>query len=255
MRNFWPFGGRKKEQGPAGASGNVASMNRQPFEMGKLDYEAERRKKRKKLLLWSLPAVILAGLLALWLILPWPLTFQAIKEYDGKDYPNSRNWLTPLTWTSPEPFVAAFDSGTVDTQLRNYTRAEAELTRALELAPANKRCMVLQNLVYALQHHADDLEADGNTGEAKEYDSQANTYMDDNKQCFMVLPTKEEEDAGGGGGGGGGGGSGSEAESNQILSATQQRQLEQKNLQGQQSDIQELDLDAANPDSPSVRPW
>jgi hypothetical protein len=231
-----------------------ANLSRQPFDMTKLDREAERRKKRKKLLLWSLPVVILAGLLALWLILPWPLTWQSIRQYNHKSYPSSRNWLTPLTWTSPEPFVASFDSGTVDVQLRNYTRAEKELTRALQLAPKDKRCMVLQNLVYSLQHHADDLEVNGKTQQANEYNSQAKTYMDQNKQCFKPLPVQQPKDQGGGGGGGGGG-SGAEAASNQILSATQQQQLEQKNLQGQQSQIQELDLSNANPDSPSVKPW
>jgi tetratricopeptide (TPR) repeat protein len=231
------------------------SPARHPFDLAKLDYEAERHKKRKKLLLWSLPVIILAGLLALWLILPWPLTWQSIRQYNHKSYPSARSWLTPQTWTSPEPFVAAFDSGTVDTQLRNYARAEKELTRALQLAPENKRCMVLQNLVYALQHHADDLAVNGKAQQASEYTSQANSYMDHNKQCFKPLPVQQPKDQGGGGGGGGGGGSGAESASNQILSATQQQQLEQKNLQGQQSQIQELDLNSANPDSPSVKPW
>ena len=240
---------RKNQPTQPPASTPGAGLNRQPFDMAKMNYEAARKAKRRKLLRWSLPLVILAFILALWLILPYPLTYQAIKQYNHKKYPSARNWLVPVTWSSPQPFVAAFDSGTVDSQLGNYPRAETELTRALQLAPPDKRCMVVQNLVYTLEAHADELTEQSKTQDAKSLSSQAVTYRNDNKKCFQsIAPSKEQNDGGGGGGG-------AAAESNQILSSTQQDSLDQKNAQGQQSQVQDFLDSAADTDSPAIHPW
>lgn len=222
-------------------------VNRQLFDVPTMENEATRRQRRRKLLLWSLPGVILMLLIALWFLLPTPLTYKAIKSYNHKGYQTARDWLTPLTWTSPQQFVIAFNSGTVDTQLGKYTRAQTELTRALTLAPADKRCMVLQNLVYSLDAHAATLQQEVTS--ATTYDAQAAALRNQNPKCFHTLPGGNDN------GGGGGGGGGASAQSQQVLSQAQQQELQQKDQQGQASEQQDFNPNSVNPNSPNVKPW
>lgn len=219
-------------------------MSSQPFDMRMMDYEAVRKQKRRKLLLRSLPAVIVVFIVALWFLLPRLLTHQAIIAYKGEQYGVSRGWLTPLTWTSPEPFVIAFNSGTVDGQLRKYERSEQELTRAVALAPTEqKRCMAAQNLVTVLKDHAKSLQA--KPKEAASYTTKADTVMKNNKECFK----------GSAAGGGGGGGSKNDTSKSEAPSKSQQQQLEQKEQEGRERKAKYARDEEYNPDDPSTKPW
>jgi len=231
---------------------NVVPASHQLFDASKMQYETARHQKRRKLLLWSLPVVVLVFFVGLWFFLPTPLTYKAIGNYDRTHYRTARDWLTPLTWTSPQQFVIAFNSGTVDTMLGSYTRAQAELTHALALAPTNKRCMVLQNLVYSLNAHANSLEQQANQEGAADYTAQSMSIKSQNPKCFPVIPPKKIP-PGGGGGGGGGGGSISQPE--EVLSQAQADELEQKDEEGQQSEQQAFGQHTLNPNSPDVKPW
>lgn len=223
--------------------------DRKLFSLSKMqDLEIARHEKRKKLLKWSLAPVILMFLIALWFVLPTPLTYKAIINYKHKSYHTARDWLTPLTWTSPQQFVIAFNSGTVDTQLGKYAQAQTELTRALALAPANKRCMVLQNLVYSLDAHGASLLRQGDDQNAATYTDAGTTLKTENPKCFPPKPKLI------GGGGGGGGGSGNSS-AQQVLTQSQQQQLQQKNEEGQQQLDQGYSPNSANTNNPNVRPW
>jgi hypothetical protein len=237
--------GRMSKQPQVGST----SSERQLFDLTKMQNEPVRLRNRHKLLRWSIPFVIIVALVALWFILPTPLTHEAIGDYNHKSYQPSRNWLTPLTWTSPQPFVIAFNSGTVDTQLANYTRAQIELTRALELATPAQTCMVVQNLVISLTDHATSLGLQAQNEDAASYNSQAAGLKLSYSKCFHIIAPKQSKHGGGGGGGGGGG------DVQQILSQSQQQQLQQKNLVGQESQQQNFLQSAVNPNSPSIKPW
>ena len=229
------------------------SPDRQPFDLAKMQLEPIRRHKRQQLLRRSLPVVLLMAVVALWFLLPTPLTSHAIANYKRQSYRTARRWLTPLTWTSPQPFVIAFNSGTVDTQLGNYTRAQTELTRALALAPADKRCMVLQNLVISLTAHASNLNLQNRAQQATNYSTEATTLKTNNPKCFHVVkkptppPIKETQ--------GGGGGGGAQGQSQQVLTSAQQQELQQKDQSGQQSQQQAYKQNTVNPNSPDNQPW
>jgi hypothetical protein len=229
-----------------------ASMNRRPFDLSKTNYEAIRHQKRRKLLLWSIPGVVIMLLIALWFLLPSPLTSHAIADYKSQNYRKARDWLTPLTWTSPQPFVIAFNSGTVDTQLGHYPLAQTELNRALTLAPADKRCMVLQNLAISITDHVAVLQQQSNYQEASSLNTEVTSIKSNNPKCFTPVLPKKTPPSGGGGGGGGGGQSESET---QVLTPAEAQQLQQKNQQGQQSEEQEFSPNNVNPNSPNVKPW
>jgi len=227
------------------------SASRQAFDLSKVqEPETIRRHKRKKLLRWSLPCALLVGIVALWFLLPTPLTHQAIGSYKHQNYRSARHWITPLTWTSPERWITKFNSGTIDTQLGNYTVAQAELTKALELAPADKRCMVVQNLVISLTLHSASIKATSTNQNTSVYDNEAASLKTNNPKCFKIStpPPKKK-------GGGGGGGGGAQQQSKQILSPAQAEELQQKNQQGQQSQQQDFLQSAVDPNNPNVKPW
>jgi hypothetical protein len=223
----------------------MVGPNFQPFAFSQIEYDTERKKKRRKLLFWSLPAVFIVLLVALYFLLPTPLTSEAIQNYNHKNYPYSRIWLTPLTWASPQQFVIAFNSGTVDTQLGSYTLAQGELLRALQLATPAQRCMVLQNLVYSFDAHANLLFRQGQNQSATDLTSEVATIKQANPKCFL-------QPKGGGGGGGGGNKQNKPAD---LLTAAQEVQLQQKNQAGDQMEQQDFQQNSVNPNSPNIKPW
>lgn len=211
-------------------------MSSQPFALDKLNYEALRKRKRRQFLRVSAIPVIVVFLIALWFALPMPLTHLAIGDYKKEGYQNARNWLTPLTWTSPEPFVIAFNSGTVDTKLGNYDAAEEELTRALALAPSEKKCMVAQNLVVALRLHTESVASE--PSEAKVYSTRADTVMRANPDCFK-----------------GSAASGGSSSSGNSPTEAEQQQLEQKEEEGRERQEQFAQEEKYDPNSPQIKPW
>ncbi|CAN5377684.1 hypothetical protein BH09PAT4_BH09PAT4_06460 [soil metagenome] len=217
-------------------------MSSRPFDLDKLDYETHRRRQRRKMLIWSLAPVLLVGVVALWFILPSILTHEAIGSYKHGSYAASRRWLIPLTWTSPEPFVIAFNSGTVDTKLKHYERAEVELNRALAIAPNHKKkCMAAQNLVISLKAHADDLKSIPK--QAQVYEVKAATVRGENEGCFRGSAAQ------------GGGSSQSSSSQSQALSTKQQQQLQQKEQEGQERQKQYSRDDTFNPNDPKIKRW
>ena len=217
-------------------------MHTRPFNLEKIDYKTALKRKRRKLLLWSLGPSVLVVLIALWFILPMVLTHQAIGAYKHGSYTTARSWLTPMTWSSPEPFVAAFDSGTVDTRLGNYDRAEKELTRALALAPKDKVCMAAQNLVTSLRLHAEVTKK--SVKESKVYEAKASIVTKAHPDCFK-----------GGSSQGGGGGSGDAQSESQAPSEAQQQQLEQKEQEGRDRQAKYATQEEYDPSNPKIKPW
>lgn len=216
--------------------------NHQPFDLNKMDYETIRQHNRRKLLLWSIAPVVIFFLAALWFILPTILTHQAIGEYKHSNYSAARNWLTPLTWASPDPFVVAFNSGTVDTRLGKYERAETELSRALAIASKPRKCMAAQNLVASLQAHAKTVSS--KPKEAGAYNTKADKIIQENPICFKGSAAQ-------------GGGSSSSSSSSQSQSPTesQQQQLQQKEQEGRERQAQYARDETFNPDDPSIKRW
>lgn len=216
-------------------------MHNRPFDLTKIDYKAVRKQQRKKLLLYSVIPVIIVFLLALWFLSPSILTHKAIAEYKQGNYKTSRRWLTPLTWTSPEQFVIAFNSGTVDTRLAKYDRAEKELTRAVAIAPSAKVCMAAQNLVFSMNEHSATFQDAAK--EVAQLQAKAKLVVEDHKDCFQ-----------GSSSGGGGGGSGA-AEQRQSPSESQTQQLEQKEQEGRDRRSKFASEEKYDPNNPELKPW
>lgn len=217
-------------------------MLRQPFDLSKLNFEAIRRQNRKKLLIRSIVPVVLVFIIAMWFILPRVLTHFAINEYKKGNFSKSRSWLTPLTWTSPEQFVIAFNSGTVDTKLKQYDRAEKELARAVAIAPEDKICMAAQNLVFSIKEHGSTFEKDSK--EEAEYKTKANTVVEKHPDCFKGSAAS-----------GGGSSSSSSAAQSQAPTEAQQQQLQQKEQEGRERQAQFAREEEYDPNNPNLKPW
>lgn len=216
-------------------------MHNLPFDLNKMDYKAVSKLKRKKLLVYSVVPVALVFLLAMWFILPQLLTHKAIGDYKQGNYKGARRWLAPLTWSSPEPFVAAFNSGTADTKLAKYDRAEKELTRAVAIAPKEKVCMAAQNLVFSIKDHAGTYKE--KSKEATELLTKAKLVVDNHQDCFKGAASS-----------GGGGGASSAAQS-QSPSDAQQQQLEQKEQEGRDRKSKYASEEKYDPNNPELKPW
>jgi len=223
---------------------NMIGPNFQPFQISQIQYDTNRRKKRRRLLFWSLPVVLIVLLVALYFLLPTPLTSEAIQNYNHNKIQTARNWITPLTWASPQQFVIAFNSGTIDTRLGAYALAQAELVRALQLATPAERCMVVQNLVYSLDAHANQLYHTGQNQSATDLTSEVATLKQANPKCFLSR-----------GGGGGGGGGNKPKKPADLLTSAQEQQLQAKNEAGDQQEKQDFQQDNLNPNSPNIKPW
>lgn len=217
-------------------------MSSQPFDLAKLDFKTIRRQERRKLLVRSAVPVVLVFIVALWFLLPTILTGRAIGNYKHEKNSAARRWLTPLTLTSPEPFVIAFNSGTVDTKQGKYDRAEKELTRAVAIAPEDKRCMAAQNLVISLKAHAESIKS--NTKEATVLETKATSVMNANQICFKGSAAS-----------GGASASSDSAAQSQAPTDAQQQQLQQKEQEGRDRKAQFARDETFNESDPKIKPW
>lgn len=170
------------------------------------------------------------------------LTTQAIKEYKKGNYQVARTWLIPLTITSPEPFVAVFNTGTIDTKLKEFDRAEHELTRAVAIAPKPLKCMAAQNLVVSLKAHADASDID----RLAHFQSKINKIISENSKCFP-----EDKAAASGGGGG----SSSSTSTTQSVSDAQQQQLKQKEQEGRERQESYARDEQYDQSKSQIKPW
>lgn len=219
-------------------------MSNHPFDLTKIHDGNQLRQKRRNILLRSIAPSVLILLIGLWFILPSILTAKAIHNYNQQRYKPARNWLTLVTLSSPQRFVAMFDAGTTDTKLKQYDRAEKELTTALSIAPSAQRCKTAQNLVFSLTAHAKDDPATADT-----YLNRSTAVEAAYPKCFKSSSRSQSS-----GGGNSAGGSSSSTNA-QSLSTAQEQQLQQKNESGSQRQAHYAQFQVYNPDSPNVKPW
>lgn len=217
-------------------------MSNLPFDLQKISDDHARHQKRWQMFLWSIPAVIFLLLLAIWLILPGILTGRALNAYNHGAYKIARQWIAPLTLTSPEPFVAAYNSGTFDSADGTYDRAEKELTRALALAPQDMKCKTAQNLVFTLRAHS--LSTPDATNNATAYLKQSANIISAHPTCFKAAASS-----------GGASSQSSSSGNSQAPSDSQQQELQQKEQAGRDRKAKFARDEEYNATDPSVKLW
>jgi hypothetical protein len=118
------------------------SHTRRPFDITKLDFEGNRKRKRKKLIVWSLPVVILIVGVCLWLLFPYVATAQASKLLDS-DTGGASNWLNSLnTHAFYERYKLPFNKAIVATKAKQFDAADVFFKEAITLAPDTEKCFI-----------------------------------------------------------------------------------------------------------------
>lgn len=127
-----------------------------PFDLARLDTEGRRKRLRKKLLLYSLPIVVLVLPMALKLTSLSFVTAVASSQYDTEKFDESSRTFKGLLWLNViESYKAHYNYGSSLVMAKQYEKAQAALERALLGAPVEYECFVRLNLVYAYKLPAD----------------------------------------------------------------------------------------------------
>ncbi|MEO8863164.1 MAG: tetratricopeptide repeat protein, partial [Candidatus Saccharimonadales bacterium] len=131
-------------------------MNNQPFDLNKMDFDTIRLKRRRRLLLRSLPFTVIALIIGIKLVSLSALTSWGIKAYSTKDYSASASRLKPLLFINRmERYKAPFNEGTALLQAGKYQEAQKQLEESLKYVPDKKECTVRINLAISLEMQAD----------------------------------------------------------------------------------------------------
>ena len=130
------------------------------YELDRADARA-RNRKRLKLVLFSLPVIIFAMFVAVKLMGLSITTQAAIFSYNIGDYPSSIERSTSLLDLNVvEPWIPYFNRGDAQAANEYYVDSVDDFEKALELAPAEKKCDVRVNLALSWEKLGD-IYADG----------------------------------------------------------------------------------------------
>lgn len=175
-------------------------IQKRPLDLSKLDFDKNRLARRKKLLLFSLPLVVVALLFSLkFLSIVVCASFSADSFKKGQ-YAASSDWLNPLLFLNIfEPYKVHHNKGNALYKLAKFEEAEAHYRHALETVPADSECAVRVNLALSLEAQADARVS------AKDYDSAVIFYdkvkaviNDSQQNCGVQLnKLSQEKDQGG----------------------------------------------------------
>lgn len=189
-------------------------------------YATELRAKRKRLLLWSLPLLILAFLAAVKLLSAVALNMAGSSAYDHANHNTAAERFESLEFFNViEPWKAHFNQGTAIYASGEFFRATQELAVALDLIPkapqgeppGKEECDVRTNYSLALEGLGDEALAVGDPAMAADYYGQAQAML---SNC--------------GESGGNGGEEAQEAEERQEQSESDAQEQQEQGEQGEQ---------------------
>jgi tetratricopeptide (TPR) repeat protein len=157
---------------------------------------ASAKRTRRRMILVSLPVVLLALFVA-WKLLSMPLfAQQAIDAYDEGNYDRAVETSDSLMFLNiAENWIPYFNRGTANAAAQSYSDATDDLAKALERAPEERRCDVRVNLALAWEMQGDSyFEAGYFTGARKLYET-AKAVLDAgaDEGCFEQQPPEQEE--------------------------------------------------------------
>jgi tetratricopeptide (TPR) repeat protein len=158
-----------------------------------LKSNASAKRTRRRLILFSLPVVLLALFVA-WKLLSMPLLAQrGIDAYDQGRFESSVEASDSLMFLNvAETWIPYFNRGTAHAAGQAYSDATDDLAKALERAPQERRCDVRVNLALAWELQGDSyFQAGYFTGAIKLYET-AKAVLDAgaDEGCFEQQPSE-----------------------------------------------------------------
>lgn len=142
------------------------------LDLGLMDIDGIRLKRRRKMLLIAALPMIAVFLIMLKLLSPAIMNSQLKTAYDKENYDAATFWANALQFTNIlEPYIAPFNRGNVLFQKKDFSTAEEEYSKSLELGvPEGLVCDVRVNLSLAIEMQADTMVRE------KEYDKAILAY-------------------------------------------------------------------------------
>jgi hypothetical protein len=194
-------------------------------------YAADLRRKRKRLLLWSAPLMLIALLAALKLLSAVAVNMAGTSAYQNANHNTAADRFALLGdfFNVVEPWKAHFNEGTAIYAGGDFFGAKEELLVALDLVPrspqgeppAKEECDVRTNLSLAYEGMGDEAMAAGDPAMGANYYDQAQTAL---SNC--------------GESGGAGGEEAQEAEERQEQSQSDAEQQQQEQQEGQEGETE-----------------
>lgn len=146
--------------------------------------------------LFSLPIVLLVLFVA-WKLLSMPvLADRAIEAWDRGNYERSVEASDSLMFLNvAEDWIPWFNRGTAHASAQSYSEATDDLAKALERAPAERRCDVRVNLALAWEMQGDAYFDAGYFAGARKLYETAKAVIDAgaDEGCFEQQPPEEDE--------------------------------------------------------------
>lgn len=125
------------------------------------------RKLRRRILLWSLPVVLLAGAFGLLFIVQHFIAQTAIAQHFDEKHEEALNSSGQLALVNlVERWKPHYNMGTSYLELDALTEAGEQYTIALDLAAPAEQCPIRANYAITLEREGDDLLAGGNAEDA-----------------------------------------------------------------------------------------
>ena len=161
-------------------------MDTRPFDLKKIDTETIRLQKRKKLLLWSLPGLVLLVLMGLWLVVPSALTLRASQEFQSGSYDSAAKDVAPLTMLNLiEKYKAFYNQGTTLSAKREQETAVGKFETALAYtSDRDAICVITYNLVLTMEGIGDTAVKKVDPAGAITQYTKALNRLKANKDCF-----------------------------------------------------------------------
>ena len=152
---------------------------------------------RRRMLLFSLPIVLLALFVA-WKLLSMPmLAGRGIDAYDRGQFETSADTFDALMFLNlAEDWIPYFDRGTANAAGELYSQGTDDLAKALERAPEERRCDVRVNLALAWELQGDAYYAAGYFAGAQKLYETAMAVIDAgaDEGCFERQPPPDQQD-------------------------------------------------------------
>jgi len=161
-------------------------MSNRPFDLTKLDFESRRKEKRRRLLLISLPGVLLLLFAGIGLIVPTILTNVSAGEFTKGNYSAAASNLAPLRFLNViEPYKAHYNYGTALSGEGKFDEAMNELEAAIAYTNDQKViCVITYNLVLTMEGAGDQKLKTADLTSAITLYARAINRIKDNADCF-----------------------------------------------------------------------
>jgi hypothetical protein len=163
-----------------------------PFDLALLDTEGIRKRKRKRLLLWSLPCCIVLFVLTLWVGIVLGSSLLGKAAYERGNFTESARYYGQVRFLNVfEKYKMEYNYGTALLGDHKYTDAHTALAHALTLGvPKAEECQVRVNLVLAIAGEADVKVANKKYDEAILLYDQAKSVID-GRDCGLTSASSE----------------------------------------------------------------